>query len=178
MPWLWAAAVSVALDTAPSTQKGEHHRFIEPESYANAIQIHDCVFSGQKEVAIQNAGKAWLVSGCTFEPLSSQKSGAYKQTNQYSWGPASDWLVPDLVVTLSTPPVARPYSAEKALPVALNSWIASTLIWRFLLATCADRMRAIFRPRGLLLPKGPFLPASPCGLRRRPAWAGHHSGSK
>src|SRR5512139_2001881 len=36
-------------------------------------------------------------------------------------------LEPERVVMFSTPPPARPYSAEEALAVDLNSWIASTL---------------------------------------------------
>ncbi len=55
-------------------------------SYSNAIQIHDSTFAGQNTTAIQNAGEAWLISGCTFEPLADGRAGAYRQPNQYSWG--------------------------------------------------------------------------------------------
>src|SRR5262249_33820777 len=55
--------------------------------YSNAIQIRDSSFERLGNVAIADAGEAWLISGCTFEPLRSGQSGAYQQSReQYSWG--------------------------------------------------------------------------------------------
>lgn len=51
----------------------------ELAKYSNAIQIHDSTFRDQLNVAIRNAGEAWLISGCTFEPLASGRAGAIRQ---------------------------------------------------------------------------------------------------
>ena len=40
-----------------------------------------------------------------------------------------DSLVPDLVVRLTIPPEARPYSAEKLLVTTLYSWTESIGVW-------------------------------------------------
>lgn len=56
-------------------------------TYSNAIQIHDSTFRLQSYAAIQNAGEAWLVSGCTFEPLFDGRAGALKQElGAVAWG--------------------------------------------------------------------------------------------
>lgn len=57
------------------------------EAYSNAIQITDTTFRAQTDVAIRNAGEAWLISGCTFEPLANGRAGAYRQDNGgFTWG--------------------------------------------------------------------------------------------
>lgn len=53
--------------------------------YSNAIQIEDCAFSSAdpsqslSEAAIKSAGESWLISGCTFEPLTNGSVVAYWQ---------------------------------------------------------------------------------------------------
>src|SRR5207248_795425 len=53
--------------------------------YSNAIQIEGCEFgSGDpslslSEANIKNAGEAWQISGCTFEPISNGSVVAYWQ---------------------------------------------------------------------------------------------------
>ena len=56
--------------------------------YSNAIVIDNCSFgnpagSGQAVASIKNAGEAWLIQSCTFEPLQSLAPGAYKQDLNY-----------------------------------------------------------------------------------------------
>ncbi len=56
-------------------------------NYSNVIQITDCVFQSLNTVAIKSGGESWLISGCTFEPLVSQRAGAYMQgANTSAWG--------------------------------------------------------------------------------------------
>lgn len=55
--------------------------------YSNGIQITDCTFMRQDSVAIRNAGEAWLISGCAFEPLSNGQGAAYAQdAGKTAWG--------------------------------------------------------------------------------------------
>jgi hypothetical protein len=57
------------------------------QPYSNAIQITDSTFARQRIVSIKNAGESWLISGCTFEPLSNGRAGAYKQdAGSTAWG--------------------------------------------------------------------------------------------
>lgn len=57
----------------------------DSSGYSNVIKLRDCYFNatggvGSSLAPIQNAGQAWTVDGCTFEPLASGNAGAYAQT--------------------------------------------------------------------------------------------------
>lgn len=55
--------------------------------YSNVIQVTDCTFRGLNTVAIKNGGESWLISGCTFEPLSNGRGAAYYQgPGTSAWG--------------------------------------------------------------------------------------------
>jgi hypothetical protein len=55
-------------------------------SYSNAIQITETIFARQNEVCIRNAGEAWLISGCTFEPLANGRGAGLRQEGKTAWG--------------------------------------------------------------------------------------------
>jgi hypothetical protein len=38
-------------------------------NYSNVVEIDNCTFNYQNTSAIKNAGEAWLIQNCTFEPL-------------------------------------------------------------------------------------------------------------
>lgn len=45
------------------------------DRYSNAIQVRSCQFISTAAVPITNPGEAWLIEGCTFEPLRSGIAG-------------------------------------------------------------------------------------------------------
>jgi hypothetical protein len=52
-------------------------------TYSNAVSIERCYFNqtggnGSTQAPIQDAGRAWTVKGCFFEPIASGAAGAYK----------------------------------------------------------------------------------------------------
>jgi len=56
---------------------------LEYRNYSNKITIDNNFFAGQVTTAIKNAGEAWLIQNCTFEPLLNKQSGAYRQDLGY-----------------------------------------------------------------------------------------------
>src|SRR6476620_3852727 len=68
-------------------------------------------------------------------------------------------LVPDFVITLKTPPAARPYSALKALVSTLNSCTESTLGYRTGPLPAGDVLGAPSSRYSFMLPRAPFTEA-------------------
>jgi hypothetical protein len=46
------------------------------DRYSNAVQVRSCQFINTVTAPITNPGEAWLVEGCTFEPLGNGEAGA------------------------------------------------------------------------------------------------------
>jgi len=46
-------------------------------NYSNIVRIVGCEFINTTQAPIQDAGEAWLIQGCTFEPLSTAAAGAF-----------------------------------------------------------------------------------------------------
>lgn len=60
---------------------------VPASGYSNAIQVSNSVFRDLNKVGIKNGGESWLISGCTFEPLTDGRAGAYLQgAGTTAWG--------------------------------------------------------------------------------------------
>jgi hypothetical protein len=51
---------------------------VAADRYENAIQVRNCHFLDTVTAPITNPGEAWLVQGCTFEPLSDGRACAIR----------------------------------------------------------------------------------------------------
>jgi hypothetical protein len=59
-----------------------------------------------------------------------------------------NWLPPDLVIVLTTPPVKPPYSAEMPAVMTVVSWTASSMKSG---CACARTLSVIFTPLTMMM---------------------------